>query len=61
VINLKPPVLFGTMPMGEHLKLDMGLVKNGSAMRPQYAFRLVPINPDDFDLLGFKLGPYLFY
>jgi hypothetical protein len=22
---------------------------------------LVPINPDDFDLLGFKLGPYLFY
>jgi hypothetical protein len=36
VINLKPPVLFGTMPMGEHLKLDMGLVKNGSAMRPQY-------------------------
>ena len=24
------------MPMGEHLKLDMGLVKNGSDMRPQY-------------------------
>ena len=25
------------------------------------AFRLVPIYPDDFDLLGFKLGPYFFY
>jgi hypothetical protein len=24
------------------------------------AFRLVPIYPDDFDLLGFKLGPYFF-
>ena len=25
------------------------------------AFRLVPIYPDDLDLLGFKLGPYFFY
>ena len=24
------------MPMGEHLKLNMGLVKNGPALRPQY-------------------------
>ena len=36
VINLKPPVFLGTMPMSEHLKLDMGLVKNRPAMRPQY-------------------------
>jgi hypothetical protein len=36
VINLKPPVFFGTMPMDEQLKLDMGLVKNVPAMLPQY-------------------------
>jgi hypothetical protein len=24
------------------------------------AFRLLPIYPGDFDLLGFKLGPYFF-
>jgi hypothetical protein len=66
VINLKPPVFLGTMPMSEHLKLDMGLVKIKNLgvnalignKDIKSMFRLLPIYPGDFDLLGFKLGPY---
>jgi hypothetical protein len=40
--------------MGEHLKFDIGRVSNGPTILKS-AFRLLPVYPGDYDLLGFKI------